>query len=134
MNRPLVCCVLPLFFAAQSLFAINPPAGLVSRSGDRSVVLHWDRNSDADLASYRVYRSLNIGGPFVAQGAAVIATGFCDLAVNNGATYYYQVTALSTSSQESAPSVTIAVRSRQIAVPSLDCMKTSNRACEHSLA
>src|ERR1051326_8758522 len=109
MNRTLVFCLLLLVFAAQSLFAINPPAGVVSRSGDRSVVLHWDRNTDPDLASYRVYRSLNSTGPFTAQGAAVTAPGFCDLAVNNGQTYYYQVTALSTSSQESAPSVTIAV-------------------------
>src|SRR6266436_2666713 len=109
MNRTLVLCLLPLVFAVQSLFAINPPTGLVSRSGDRSVVLHWDRNSDADLASYRVYRSLNSGGPFVAQGAALIAPGFCDVSVNNSQTYYYQVTALNTNSLESAPSVTIAV-------------------------
>jgi hypothetical protein len=109
MNRTLVFCLLLLVSAVESLFAINPPTGLVSRSGDRSVVLHWDRNSDPDIASYRVYRALNIGGPFVAQGAAVIAPGFCDLTVNNAQTYYYQVTALATNSVESAPSVTIPV-------------------------
>jgi len=109
MNRTLVFCLLPLFFAAQNLFAINPPVGLVSRSGDRSVVLHWDRNTDPDLASYRVYRSLTSSGPFVAQGPAVTAPGFCDIAVNNGTTYYYQVTALNTNSLESAPSTIIAV-------------------------
>ena len=109
MNRTLVFCLLLLVFATQSVFAINPPTGLVRRSGDRSVVLHWDRNSDPDLGSYRVYRSLNSGGPFVAQGLPVTATGFCDLAVNNGQTYYYQVTALATNSVESAPSLTIPV-------------------------
>jgi hypothetical protein len=109
MNRTLVSCLLLVVFAAQRLFAINPPTGLVSRSGSLSVVLHWDRNSDPDLGSYRVYRSLNIGGPFVAQGAAVTATGFCDLAVINGQTYYYQITALATNLVESAPSVTISV-------------------------
>src|SRR5215475_10865507 len=109
MNRTLVSCLLVLVFAVQSLFAINPPTGLVSRSGSLSVVLHWDRNSDPDLGSYRVYRSLNSGGPFVAQGAPVIPTGFCDLAVINGQTYYYQVTALSTSLVESAPSATVSV-------------------------
>src|SRR5215475_2195250 len=109
MNRTLVSCLMVLVFAVQSLFAINPPTGLVSRSGSLSVVLHWDRNTDPDSGSYRVYRSLNIGGPFVAQGAPLLATGFCDLAVNNGQTYYYQVTALTTNSLESAPSVTIPV-------------------------
>src|SRR2546423_1603827 len=109
MNRTLVFCLLLLVFAAQGVFAINPPTGLVSRSGDLSIVLHWDRNSDVDLGSYRVYRSLNRGGPFTAQGGALTAPGFCDLAVVNGQTYYYQVTALTTNSQQSAPSVTIAV-------------------------
>src|SRR3954453_1952553 len=109
MNRTLVLCLLPLVFACQSLFAINPPIGVVSRSGDLSVVLHWDRNSDANLAGYRVYRSLNSGGPFVLQGSTLTSPGFCDVAVSDGTTYYYQVTALTTTSQESAPSVTIAV-------------------------
>src|ERR1041385_1457897 len=110
MNRTLVSCLLPLVFAVQSLFAINPPTGLVSRSGSLSVVLHWDRNSDADFGGgYRIYRSLSLGGPFLAQGSPVTATGFCDLLVNNGQTYYYQVTALTTTSVESAPSATIAV-------------------------
>src|SRR3954468_5880758 len=100
MNRMLVFCLLLLVFAVQSLFAINPPTGLVSRSGDLSVVLHWNRNSDANLGSYRVYRSVNSGGPFVLQGSPVTAPGFCDLNVTDGTTYYYQVTALTTSLQE----------------------------------
>jgi len=110
MNRTLVFCLLLLVFVAQRLFAINPPNGLVSRSGSLSVVLHWDRNSDPDFGGYyRVYRSLNSNGPFTAQGSPVAATGFCDLAVINGQTYYYQVTALTTNSLESAPSITIPV-------------------------
>ena len=108
MSRTLVFYSLLLAFAAQNLFAINPPTGLVKRSGDLSVVLHWDRNSETNLAGYRVYRSLNSGGPFVAQGSTLNSPGFCDVAVNNGQTYYYQVTALNTGSQESSPSVTIA--------------------------
>src|SRR5204862_4635340 len=102
--------------AAQSLFAITRPTGLRTRPGDLSLVLHWDKNSDANLAGYRVYRSLNSGGPFVAQSPNLITSpGFCDIAVNNGTTYYYQVTALTTSSQESSPSVTIAAVPRAFA-------------------
>jgi hypothetical protein len=108
MKRTLVFYTLIPIFAAQTLFAINPPTGLVTRTGDLSIVLHWDKNFDANLAGYRVYRSLNSGGPFVAQSPNLITSpGFCDVAVNNGTTYYYQVTALTTSSQESSPSVTI---------------------------
>lgn len=108
MKRTLVFCSLILILAAQSLLAINPPTSLVKRTGDLSIVLHWDKNSDANLAGYRVYRSLNSGGPFVAQSPNLITSpGFCDVAVINGTTYYYYVTALTTSSQESSPSVTI---------------------------
>src|SRR5215831_7847604 len=112
MNRTLVSCLSLVVFLAQSLYAINPPTGLVSRSGDLSVVLHWDRNSDANLAGYRVFRSLNSGGPFTALNALtnlITSPGFADINVLNGQIYYYQVTAVNTFSQESAPSTNIAV-------------------------
>src|ERR1041385_6283866 len=109
MSQTLVFYYLLLAFAAQNLFAINPPTGLVTPSGDLSVVLHWDRNSETNLAGYRVYRSLNSGGPFVAQGSTLNSPGFCDVNVNNGQTYYYQVTALTTTPEESSPSATISV-------------------------
>ena len=99
-----------LFLAAilPTAFAINPPAAVISRTGDLSVVLHWDPNSEANLAGYRVYRSTNSSGPFSLQTPALLtAPGFCDLVnLKNGQTYFYQVTAVTTTSQESAPSIT----------------------------
>src|SRR6266850_1135831 len=98
--------------AAQVAFAIEPPVGLVSRAGDRSVVLHWDRNTEANLAGYRVYRSANSAGPFTLQTPSVLTSaGFCDLtaAVVNGQTNFYRVTSVNTTSQESLPSVTLGV-------------------------
>src|SRR5437016_73781 len=90
----------------QSALAINPPINPVTRTGDRSIVLHWDPNTEANLSGYRVYRSLTNTGPFTLQTATLLTTpGFSDLAVNNGQKYFYQVTAVS-SSQESSPSVT----------------------------
>jgi len=86
---------------------IASPTGLVIQSGDKSVVLHWNQNSETNLAGYNVYRSLNSGGPFVAQNSSLLTTlGFCDLNVSDGQTYFYGVTALTTSSQESLPSTT----------------------------
>jgi hypothetical protein len=88
--------------------AIEPPTGLVILSGDKSVILHWDPNSEANLSGYNVYRSLSSGGPFVKKNTSVLTTlGFCDLNVSDGQTYYYQVTALTTASQESLPSATL---------------------------
>ena len=97
--------ILGLAAALHTALAIEPPTGLVSRTGDQSIVLHWDRNSDANLSGYRVYRSSSSNGPFVAQNPTLLTTpGFADLQVSNGQTNYYQVTALTTASQESLPS------------------------------
>src|ERR1041385_5114604 len=98
-----------LVASVSSGLAINPPTGVVTRTGDQSVVLHWDRNIEPDLNGYKVYRSTNSSGPFTLQSSAVLnSPGFCDLfSIVNGQTYYYQVTAINTSSQESAPSATV---------------------------
>src|SRR5438093_13764948 len=103
---------LPIFFLAAifpNAFAINPPTALVSRTGDQSIVLHWDPNSETNLAGYRVYRSTNNLGPFALQTPSLLTSpGFCDLLnLKNGQIYFYQVTAVTTGSQESPPSTTL---------------------------
>src|SRR5688572_24991195 len=109
-----------LFLAAtfRAAIAIEPPTGLVSRTGDRSIVLHWDRNSEPNLSGYRVYRSLSSAGPFVAQSPSLVTSpGFCNPSnsVVNGQTNFYRVTALTTSSEESLPSATLATVPRPFA-------------------
>jgi hypothetical protein len=108
MKQTPILQIFILAFAFHLACAIQPPAGLMIISGDKSVILHWNPNSEADLAGYKVYRSLNSGGPFAAQNVSPLASlGFCDLNVSDGQTYYYEVTALTTTSQESQPSGTI---------------------------
>ncbi|MBI3853777.1 MAG: Tat pathway signal protein [Verrucomicrobia bacterium] len=118
MKRTLVFLILFLAITFRTAVAIEAPTGFVSRAGDQSIVLHWDRNSESDLAGYRVYRSLSNGGPFIAQSPSLVTSpGFCDLSVGvvNGQTNFYQVTALTTSSQESIPSTTLAAVPRPFA-------------------
>src|ERR1035437_4594392 len=111
MKRTLMFQILLLQAAFQIGLAIQPPTGLVSRTGDQSIVLHWDRNTEANLAGYRVYRSTTgAGGPFSLRNSTLLtAPGFCDLTskVINGQTNYYYATAVDTSSQESLLSVTL---------------------------
>jgi len=109
MKRTLIIQILFLAATFDSAVAIEPPAGLVILSGDRSVILHWDPNTDASLSGYKVYRSSASGGPFVAQNSGLLTSaGFCDLNVSDGQTNFYQVTALTTASQESLASTTLA--------------------------
>ena len=80
--------------------AMQPPEGLVSQSGDQSVVLHWERNPEANLAGYRVYRATTNGGPFALQTPSLLSLpAYCDLNPVNGRTNFYRVTAISTASR-----------------------------------
>jgi hypothetical protein len=95
---------------------VPPPVGLVSRGGDRSIVLHWDDRPEAEIAGYRVYRATNVNGPFVALGPSLLGSrGYCDLSTNvlNGRTNFYRVTAMSKTAVESPPSPVEAVAPRE---------------------
>lgn len=96
--------------------AIQTPTGLVDRTGDQSVVLHWEPVMESNLAGYRVYRSLASGDPFTLQHSTLLKTpGFCDLNVRNGQTNYYRITAVSTASEESPPSTVLAALPHEFA-------------------
>ena len=84
------------------------PAGVVTRAGDRSVVLHWTRNSEANLAGYRVYRSSNTNGPFALLNSAPLQLpSFADFAITNGQNYFYLVRALNVAWDESSDSTVV---------------------------
>jgi hypothetical protein len=118
MKHTLFFQILILVATLDTAFAVEAPTGLVSRVGDRSIVLHWDRNSEQNVINYRVYRSLSNDGPFLLQNSTLVKSpGFCDLSADvvNGQTNFYQVTALTVASQESLPSTTLAVAPRPFA-------------------
>src|SRR5258707_5720002 len=87
---------------------VQTPVGLVCRAGDQSIVLHWEGNTEPEVSGYRVYRSLTNGTAFTLLGE-VMSPGFCDLspAVINGHTNFYQITAVTKSSQESSRSAVL---------------------------
>lgn len=93
-------------FSFSSAGDTTPPAapsGLVAR-GANSISLDWDDNLDIDLASYNVYRSATSGSGYSALATGVTSSAYIDNTVTNGITYYYVVTAVDTSGNESASS------------------------------
>ncbi len=86
--------------------APNAPTGLNATSGTGSVSLTWAANTESDLASYSIYRSTNATSGF-SQVANTTATSFNDSGLTAGTTYYYQITALDSSNNESAASNTV---------------------------
>ena len=78
----------------------SEPDGVYSITGDNEVQVYWHGNDEEDLAGYRVYRASSIDGPFGLR-ATVYTTGYSDLTVSNGTTYYYRVSAFDDSGNES---------------------------------
>jgi hypothetical protein len=103
--------IILLFAPVRCVLAIQSPTGTVSLAGDQSIVLHWNRNAEANLAGYRVYRSTaGAGGPFSPLNSSLLTgPGYCDVSgkVVNGQTNFYYVTAVDSGSQESSPSTTL---------------------------
>ena len=65
--------------------------------------LDWNDNVEADLDGYNVHRSTTGGTGYAKVNSSLVATsGYADTGRANGTTYYYVVTAVDTSANESA--------------------------------
>lgn len=81
------------------------PANLVGTDGVGFIRLEWNQNTEIDLSGYNVYRSQTSGGSFSKINPLVVSTDFySDPNVTPLITYYYVVTAVDTSGNESGMS------------------------------
>jgi len=88
----------PKTFKPTDRFPPGVPAGLTAVPGSRSIELVWERNTEKDFASYRVYR----GGQLIAGN--LTAPAYSDRDAKQGVKYEYQVSALDNAGNESAKS------------------------------
>jgi hypothetical protein len=93
-------------FTPADTFPPAPPTGLRAIPATGSIELSWERNSEPDLAGYRVYRAAP-GGSWE-RLAAVDIPGFSDRGAEKGKTYRYAVSAVDHSGNESGRSKEIA--------------------------
>jgi hypothetical protein len=90
------------------VMAIDPPTGLITVSGDQSIVVYWNPVSDTNITGYRVSSSTNAAGPFALRTTVPIKfPGYCDLNVTNGEPRFYRVTAFVTNGVESLPNTPV---------------------------
>ena len=80
------------------------PTGLAATADYGSVSLDWDDNPEADLYSYNVYRSTTQGSGYSLMISNLTTSAAVDSNVVNATTYYYVVTAVDWSDNESAAS------------------------------
>jgi hypothetical protein len=86
----------------EDKFAPAVPSGLTAVPGTKSIELVWNRNTDRDFASYRIYRD----GKLLASNVASVA--YSDRDVKQGTNYTYQLSAVDTAGNESAKSAPVA--------------------------
>ena len=84
----------------KDTFPPATPAGLALIAGTQSAELAWERNTESDFASYRVYRADN-GGPFTQIADSVPAPSYSDRAVESGKRYRYAISAVDLAGNES---------------------------------
>lgn len=81
------------------------PTGLTATGGDGRVSLDWADNTEPDLAGYNVYRGTTSGGPYVKVNSSLVTTSaYTDTGLANGTPYFYVVTAVDLSTNESSSS------------------------------
>jgi hypothetical protein len=91
------------FYLSESL--ILNPRGLAATAGNGTVSLTWDDNFEINLAGYNVYRSTTPGSGYSKINSSLLGSpDYTDNSVTNGIPYYYIVTAVDTSSNESEDS------------------------------
>jgi fibronectin type 3 domain-containing protein len=78
------------------------PTGLSATPANARVTLVWDATEGAD--TYRVSRATTSGGSYVTIADSLTSPAFTDLAVSNGATYFYVVSALNAGGESPASS------------------------------
>jgi hypothetical protein len=76
-------------------------------SSAHSVALSWNSVSPA-VAGYNVYVGSSSAGPYsLLNSSPVLSTNYLDASVQSGNTYYFRITSVSTSNQESVPSAAV---------------------------
>lgn len=85
---------------------IAPTGFFISGMASSRIDLDWKDNRESDLSKYRVYRST--GGDFFPDSSTFIGdsfvSAFSDTGLTSETTYYYKVTAVDTSANESPAS------------------------------
>ena len=80
-----------------------PPVNLSATPGHSCIVLNWDANIEEDLAGYLIYRGLNSGqyDPEWTKEISISETCFADTLAVTRTTYFYAISAIDSSNNES---------------------------------
>lgn len=103
------------------------PQALAASAGDRHIVLRWAENTEPDLWQYRLYRGTSPMPPTVLASIDASQTHFYDAGIVQDETYYYRLTAVDLSGNESAFSTEVTSTPRVLFVEDPALAIHSNR-------
>lgn len=89
--------------ASADVTAPDVPTGLTATAGNTQITLNWTDNTEDDFDHYLVYRATASGGPYT-QIASRTVSSYTNTGLTNGTTYWFKVSAVDTSGNESAQS------------------------------
>lgn len=78
-----------------------PPQALSATPGDEESSLVWELVNEPDVTGYKVYRATTSGGPYTLRATLGVTAAYLDTGLQNGVTYFYVVTAVDASTNES---------------------------------
>jgi len=102
VGNPIVSYLYPVKYTKDdpAIVIVDPtppsaPVGLYTNAGDGYVELRWRKNTERDVAGYRVYRSSDGIQFYLISGSHLVPYNYYkDDGVENGKTYYYRITAV----------------------------------------
>ena len=79
------------------------PTNLMATTGKKRVTLHWVQSTSPNITQNKIYRSTTgSGGPYSLRATISATTAHTDTGLTSGQQYFYVVTAVNGSGQESA--------------------------------
>jgi Right handed beta helix region len=82
--------------------AVQAPTNLGATGGSRRVTLAWTQSTSPNIVQNCIYRSRTPGGPYTLVATVSARTSYVNTGLSRRVTYYYRVTAVDASGQESA--------------------------------
>ena len=111
-----------LDFTTSILVDTTPPSAPSSielATRDAGAIISWKANIETDLKGYNIYRKIASTNFLKINSSANLTTSYADTGLVNGTEYFYQVTAIDTTGNESTPSSPVSVTPKDTTPPSI---------------